>query len=84
VVVEAIDLILSKAKEHGLVAGIHNGTPAYAKAMIDKGFRLVTIGSDARLMMAGAARTVAEMREPSAPSPDRKSQSQPQPPATSY
>ena len=77
VVVDAIDLILSKATEHGLIAGIHNGTPEYAKAMIDKGFRLVTIGSDARLMAAGAARTVAQMREPGEPPPEREGQALP-------
>jgi 4-hydroxy-2-oxoheptanedioate aldolase len=62
-VVEAIDLILRKAKERGVVAGIHNGTPEYAQKMIDKGFRLVTVGSDARLMAAGAQAVVAKMRD---------------------
>lgn len=61
-VVEAIDLIVRKAKEHGVVAGIHNGTPAYALKMIEKGFQLVTIASDARLMAAGAQAAVAQMR----------------------
>lgn len=28
-VVEAIDLILARAREHGVAAGIHNGTPEY-------------------------------------------------------
>jgi 4-hydroxy-2-oxoheptanedioate aldolase len=51
-VVEAIDLIL--AKEHGVVPAIHNGTPEYALRMVEKGFRLVTVASDARLMAAGA------------------------------
>lgn len=63
VVVEAIDLILAKATEHGVLAGIHNGTPEYALSMIEKGFRLVTIGSDARLMIGAAAQTVAVMRK---------------------
>jgi 4-hydroxy-2-oxoheptanedioate aldolase len=62
VVVEAIDAIVRKAKEHGRVAGIHNGTPAYAKRMIAKGYQFVTIASDARLMAAKAAETIAEMR----------------------
>ncbi len=61
-VVDAIDLILRKARERGIVAGIHNGTPEYARKMIDKGFRFVTIGSDARLMAAGAQQVVAKMR----------------------
>ena len=61
-VLEAIDLVLRKAREKGVVAGIHNGTPEYALKMIDKGFRFVTIASDARLMAAGAQRTIATMR----------------------
>ena len=61
-VVEAIDLIVRKAKEHGVVAGIHNGTPEYALKMVEKGFQLVTIASDARLMAAGAQAVVAKMR----------------------
>jgi 4-hydroxy-2-oxoheptanedioate aldolase len=61
-VVEAIDLIVSKAKQHGVVAGIHNGTPEYAQKMIDKGFQFVTIASDARLMAAKAAEVIGKMR----------------------
>jgi 4-hydroxy-2-oxoheptanedioate aldolase len=33
-VVEAIDLILAKAREHGVVPCIHNGTPEYARKMV--------------------------------------------------
>lgn len=65
-VLEAIDYIIGKAKKHGVVAGIHNGTPEYAKRMIDKGFRFVTLMSDARLMAAAAQQTVAKMRSVSA------------------
>jgi 4-hydroxy-2-oxoheptanedioate aldolase len=61
-VVEAIDLILAKAKEYGLVAGIHNGTPEYALKMIKKGFRFVTVASDARLMATAAKQVVLTMR----------------------
>lgn len=61
-VVEAIELVLAKAREHGRVAGIHNGTPDYARAMVAKGFRFVTVGSDARLMAAAAAETVRRTR----------------------
>ena len=62
-VVEAIDLILAKAREHGVVPCIHNGTPEYARKMVEKGFRFVTVASDARLMAAGAQQVVARMRE---------------------
>ncbi len=59
---EAIDHILSRAKAHGLVAGIHNGTPEGALARIAKGFQFVTVSSDARLMAAGAQQVMAKMR----------------------
>ena len=61
-VLEAIDFIIAKAKQHGVFAGIHNGTPEYAQRMIAKGFRFVTLGSDARLMAAGAQQTISKMR----------------------
>jgi len=61
-VVDAIDHILARAKAHGVVAGIHNGTPEYAQKMIAKGFQFVTIASDARLMTAGAQAVIAKMR----------------------
>jgi 4-hydroxy-2-oxoheptanedioate aldolase len=60
-VVEAIDHILARAKAHGLVAGIHNGTPEAALKRIAKGFQFVTISSDARLMAAGAQQVIAKM-----------------------
>lgn len=66
-VVEAIDHILARAKAHGLVAGIHNGTPEAALKRIAKGFQFVTIASDARLMAAGAQQVMAKMRAVQAP-----------------
>lgn len=59
---EAIDHILERAKAHGVVAGIHNGVPHVALARIEKGFQFVTVSSDARLLAASAAQTVAAMR----------------------
>ncbi len=53
-VVEAINTVLRKANEHRVVPCIHNATPEYALRMIDKGFRLVTVSSDARLIASGA------------------------------
>jgi len=59
---EAIDHILARAKHHGVVAGIHNGTTEAALARIAKGFQFVTVGSDARLMAAGARQVVDRMQ----------------------
>jgi 4-hydroxy-2-oxoheptanedioate aldolase len=46
--------ILESAKKRNLLAGLHNGTPEYALKMIDKGFNLVTVGSDSRYIASGA------------------------------
>ncbi|NNG04938.1 MAG: 2,4-dihydroxyhept-2-ene-1,7-dioic acid aldolase [Inquilinus sp.] len=61
-VVEAIEFIARKANEKGVLAGIHNGTPAYARRMIETGYRFVTIASDSRFMAAGAKAAVAGLR----------------------
>ena len=61
-VAEAIDMVLAKANEHGVVPCIHNGTPEAALKRIERGFRLVTISSDARLMTAGAQQVMSKMR----------------------
>src|SRR5512139_2572072 len=53
-VAQAIDHIVARAKAHGVVAGIHNGRSDVAKARIAKGFRFVTVSSDARLLAAGS------------------------------
>lgn len=59
---QAIEHILARAKAHGLVAGIHNGSPRVALERQALGFQFLTVGSDARLMAAGAQQTVAAMR----------------------
>lgn len=61
-VAQAIDHILARARAHGIVAAIHNGTPEAALARIAKGFQLVTISSDARLIAAGAQQVLGAMR----------------------
>jgi len=64
---EAIDHILARAKAHGVVAGIHNGSTAAALKRIEKGFQFVTISSDARLMAAGAQQVLSTMRSAAKP-----------------
>lgn len=59
---EAIDHIVARARAHGVVAGIHNGRPDVARARIAKGFRFVTLGSDARILAAGSQELLAPMR----------------------
>ena len=60
---QAIDHIVARAKAHGVVAGIHNGRSDVAKARIARGFRFVTVSSDARLIAAGSQQVLSEMRQ---------------------
>jgi 4-hydroxy-2-oxoheptanedioate aldolase len=57
-VADAIDAILAAARRHGVVAGIHNGVAEAAIRRLGQGFQFVTVGSDARLMAAGAQSVV--------------------------
>ena len=59
---EPIERIMTAAKAHGVVPGIHCGAPAYARRMIDLGFQLVTLLSDLRLMTVAAKTIVEETR----------------------
>jgi 4-hydroxy-2-oxoheptanedioate aldolase len=61
-VAQAIDHVLARALAHGVVAGIHNGVPEIALARAAKGFRFVTVGSDARLLAAGSQQILGRMR----------------------
>ena len=61
--VEALDTILAAAKRHGKVAGLHTGSAAYARQMIEKGFQLVAVQSDAGFLEAEARRVVQAVKE---------------------
>lgn len=62
-VVEAQRKIVAACKKHGVVAGIHNNSAAYALQMIEIGYQFVTIASDSRLMAAKAAEEIAVVRK---------------------
>jgi 4-hydroxy-2-oxoheptanedioate aldolase len=61
-VVEAQKKIVAACKKHGVVAGIHNNTAAYALQMIELGYQFVTLASDSRFLAAKAAEEVAVVR----------------------
>lgn len=61
-VAQAIDHIVDRARAHGVVAGIHNGRADVARARIAKGFRFVTVGSDARFLATGSYELLQAMR----------------------
>ncbi len=62
-VVEAQQMIAEACKRHGVVAGIHNATAAYALRMITAGYQFVTLASDSRFLAARAAEEVAAVRK---------------------
>ena len=57
-----IKMIAEKAKKQGKIAGIHNGTTQYAKAMIKLGYQFITISSDFRSMINHAQSIVNKMK----------------------
>jgi 4-hydroxy-2-oxoheptanedioate aldolase len=59
---QAIDHVLARAQAHGVVAGIHNGLSDGALARAAKGFRFVTVGSDARFLAQGSQQVLTQMR----------------------
>jgi 4-hydroxy-2-oxoheptanedioate aldolase len=50
----AIDHILAKCREHGVIAGIFANDADYAKALIAKGWQVVAVTSDTRWLSMGA------------------------------
>jgi 4-hydroxy-2-oxoheptanedioate aldolase len=54
--------ILKRSAAAGVPCALHCGTPAYAARMVPKGFAMVTVGSDARFLEAGARAAVAAFR----------------------
>jgi 4-hydroxy-2-oxoheptanedioate aldolase len=61
--VAVIDKIVTAARQHGVVAGIHTGSPEYALQMVEKGFQFVTVLSDTRLMATMAGQVIAAFKE---------------------
>jgi 4-hydroxy-2-oxoheptanedioate aldolase len=59
---QAIEHILARAHAHGLKAGVHNGRTDVARARLAKGFDLVTVSSDARILIAGSQQILKEMK----------------------
>ena len=62
VLLETIEIIVSKAKSNGKKAGIYTLTTEYAKKMINLGFDYVVISSDARMLSAEASKILNEIR----------------------
>ena len=53
---------MEAAKKRNLLAGLHNGSAEYAQKMINIGFNLVTVGSDARYISSGAKSDLKKLK----------------------
>lgn len=61
--IEVIQRILGAAKDAGIHAGLHCGTPDYAARAIGWGFDLTTVSSDSRLLTSAAASSIKKIRD---------------------
>ena len=62
-VAEAIDQILEACRKRDLIAGIHVAGTDYARHIIDRGYRFVTILADGRLLAGAAKQAVDEVKQ---------------------
>jgi 4-hydroxy-2-oxoheptanedioate aldolase len=63
---EVIDVIKAKAKAAGKAAAIHCGSPGMVREMLEKGFDLATLITDARLFTNALTDNLAEARRATA------------------
>ncbi len=61
--VETMDTILAACKRHGVAAGSHTGGPRFSRRLLDKGFQMITLTSDAQAMGRGVRDQLAELGE---------------------
>ena len=63
ILLEALATILAATQRYGLVAGIHTNSPAYARGVIEQGYRFVTLSSDTRMLGSQARQLLEDTRE---------------------
>lgn len=64
-VLDAIHLIRSKARAADLIAGIHTGSPAMVRAMLDSGFHFASLLTDVRLFSSALSSQLGLVRNTS-------------------
>lgn len=62
-VFEAIKTVASRARQHDVVAGIFNRTPAYTKQTIELGFQFITIRTDIEMMTRENSAALSSVRD---------------------
>lgn len=59
---DTVEAILKACKTHGVPAGIHTSSLAFAQRRLEAGFDFVTLGTDAGFLMRAASSELAEAR----------------------
>lgn len=59
----ALRTVLDAARRHGIKAGMHTGSTAYARQMVAMGFDFVTVMGDVRLLTLAGQHAMQEMRD---------------------
>lgn len=67
IVLAALQKVLDACRRHKIKACVHTGSTSYAKRMLGMGFDLVTVLSDARLMMLAGMHAMQELRGAASP-----------------
>ena len=62
--VAAVAKILAACRRHGVAAGIHTGSVAYANQWLAMGFQMVTLGSDTGFLRRRATEELAAVHKP--------------------
>ncbi len=55
-ILKIYERLIKETSKRGIAAGLHNSSPAYAKRMIEMGFKLVTVGGNEVGLMVNAAK----------------------------
>jgi len=62
----ALDAVVAACERNGLIAGVFTASPAYARRMIARGFRFVTVKTDSMLLDEYARQIVEQTKNPPA------------------
>lgn len=62
----ALNAVVAACERHGLIAGLFTASPAYARRMITRGFRFVTVKTDSMLLDEYARQIVEQTKNPPA------------------
>lgn len=60
---DALQKILDSCSEHNILAGIFTASPEYARQMIDRGFRFITVKTDTALLGEYAKKMIEETKQ---------------------